>query len=140
MCIRDSQNTETEILVGCDNLRKYETIIDLETNQVVFTYDKQKVPIKIIHRNDGVMKMVNSTTLRDRFEYPCEDSPINRESTQTAMVKDPVWEEKMQEIKQFCSNNSQPTMEQITQLMKIYSKPNTLQTKRASTRRNRQNA
>ena len=31
------KNIETEILVGCDNLRKYETIIDLETNQVVFT-------------------------------------------------------------------------------------------------------
>ena len=38
------------------------------------------------------------------------------------MVKDPVWEEKMQEIKQFCSHNSQPTKEQINQLMKIYSK------------------
>ena len=63
------EEEETEILVGCDNLRKYETIIDLETNQVVFTYDKQKIPIKIINRNEEVRKMVNSTKLSDKFEY-----------------------------------------------------------------------
>ena len=89
---------------------------------MVFTYDKQKVPIKIINRNKGVMKMVNSTKLSDRFEYSCEDSPINRKSTQTLTVNNPMWEEKMQGIKQFCSHNSQLTKEQINQLMKIYLK------------------
>ena len=88
----------------------------------VFTYDKKKVPIKIITRNEGVMKMVNSTKLRDRFEYSCEDRPINRKSTQPLTVNNPMWEEKMQEIKQFCNHNSQLTKEKINQLMKIYLK------------------
>ena len=63
--------------------------------------------------------MVNSTKLSDKFEYSYKDRPINRKSLQQLTINNPMWEEKTQEIRQFCNHNNQLNKEQIDQLLSL---------------------
>lgn len=41
------EETEVDILLACDNLSKYETVIDSDKHRIVFTNEKEKIPVDI---------------------------------------------------------------------------------------------
>lgn len=97
---------EVDILVGCDNLKRYNAIIDLAKSTVKFENSEQTiaVPMKWSKNTD--------TTIEGMIRYQAD----------TRDEEEHLWQEKLEEIQNFESNKMEISLNQKQLLINIYNK------------------
>lgn len=98
-------NIKVDMLIGCDNLRRYSTVIDLAKTLVIFNLSKQLITTPIKWQKTGDSKMEGEL----RYE------PNNRGDGH-------IWNGKVQEIKDFQSSKLTVTEDQKQRLIDVYQK------------------